>query len=231
MPKRRISERCFGLGVTDGDPDGTAWVLSDTFAPVPWTQPPGAQVIMSLVEADGSPSPFDARNLAAQQLDALEQLGFSAACAFELEFYLLPNDSAVRPSAPSGHGQVYRLQEVSEYEPLLNAVHQACEAQAIPSSVITSEYAPGQFEINLRHVPDALRAADHAVMFKRLVSAIAPEHGMRATFMAKPFLGATGSGTHVHLSLLDADGANVFDETSAGGEQRLQHAIAGLLFR
>src|SRR3546814_16645293 len=73
-----------------------------------------------------------------------------------------------------------------------------------------SEFAPGQFEITLRHKPDALRACDDAIMYKRLVKAIAQAHGLEATFMAKPFAQQAGSGMHIHVSVDDAAGANIF---------------------
>ena len=218
-----------GLGVSDGDPDGTAWVVADSFVPVPWNGGTGAQVLMALHDLDGEPSAFDARHLAQRALGALSVLGVHPVCAFELEFYLLDASDDATPRAAAGHGQVYRVAELTALQTVLDAVREACARQSIPASVVTSEYAPGQFEINLRHVPNALASADHAVMFKHLVAGVASEHGLRATFMAKPFLEHAGSGTHVHLSLVDARGNNLFDERLAGAELRLRHAIAGVL--
>jgi glutamine synthetase len=87
-----------------------------------------------------------------------------------------------------------------------------------------SEYAPDQFEVNLGHVPDPVRAADHAFLLKRAVRAAARADGLLATFMAKPLPRQASSGLHVHVSLLEQDGANLF----ARDEQALGHAIAGL---
>ena len=89
------------------------------------------------------------------------------------------------------------------------------------------EFAPGQFEINLGHVEDMVLAADQGVMLKRCIKAAARATGQRATFMAKPFAEQSGSGLHIHLSLVDRDGRNLFGETP-DGEQHLRHAVRGL---
>jgi glutamine synthetase len=91
-----------------------------------------------------------------------------------------------------------------------------------------SEYAPGQFEITLEHRADALRAVDEAVMFKRAVRGVAARHGCIACFMAKPFDALAGAGMHLHASLADAAGRNVFADEAPAGSPQLRHAIGGL---
>ena len=97
-----------------------------------------------------------------------------------------------------------------------------------------SEYGAGQFEVNLHHVTDALVACDHAVLLRRLVRGVAARHGLAATFMAKPFADLDGSGMHVHVSLLDRSGRNVFAPappaaTPDAYAALLRHAIGGML--
>lgn len=84
--------------------------------------------------------------------------------------------------------------------------------------------------MNLHHIDDPLLACDHALMLKRAVKAAARKHDMAATFMAKPFADISGSGMHVHVSLLDDDGNNVFSGLSKDGDfsDTLRHAIGGL---
>ncbi|MEL0625196.1 glutamine synthetase, partial [Marinomonas arenicola] len=86
----------------------------------------------------------------------------------------------------------------------------------IPADTIISELGPGQFEINMKLVDDAMLAADHANMFKRLVKGVARNYEYGATFLAKPYAQKSGNGFHVLFSLLDKDGVNVFDN---GGEE------------
>ncbi len=158
--------------------------------------------------------------------------------ALELEFYLVdrerrqdgapqpPRDpwSGVRDSANS----VYEIRDLDRYTVFLSALDDAAARQGVPLGATSSEYAPGQFEVNLRHRADALRAADDAVFLKQVVKAAARAAGFDATFMAKPYPDKTGSGLHVHVSLVDASGRNVFDDGSAEGSPVLRHAIGGL---
>ena len=82
--------------------------------------------------------------------------------------------------------------------------------------------------MNLHHAADALRACDEAIRFKRLVRGVASRHGMEATFMPKPYADMAGSGAHIHVSLLDETGTNVFASDDAAGSETLHHAIGGL---
>ena len=98
----------------------------------------------------------------------------------------------------------------------------------IPAQTTTSESGLGQFEVTLNH-QDALRAADDTWLFKALIRGLARRHGMAATFMAKPFDDDAGNGMHMHFSVLDADGNNVFDNGGPEGSATLLSAVAGCL--
>ena len=78
-------------------------------------------------------------------------------------------------------------------------------------------------------MPDPLKAADDALYFKRFVKGIARKYALAASFMAKPFLDRAGNGFHVHFSLLDRDGRNVFDNGTAEGSEMMRHAVGGVL--
>ena len=103
------------------------------------------------------------------------------------------------------------------------------EAQGIPADTSISEYGVGQYEINLRHLPNGLSAADHCVLMKRAVKGVARKHGLDATFMAKPFAKDSGNGLHVHFSVLDESGRNLFAGEDDKGTRYLHHAMGGLL--
>ena len=107
----------------------------------------------------------------------------------------------------------------------------AAQVQSLPLDTALKECAPGQFEINLIHCEDALLAADSAVLLKRLIKGVAQKHGLEATFMAKPYGEEAGSGAHVHISLLDQQGRNIFssDDNDPLGTQALKQAVAGVL--
>jgi glutamine synthetase len=123
--------------------------------------------------------------------------------------------------------EVYSFDRLAEVDAFLDTLRHYCNVQDIPAKGAVSEFAPGQFEVNLKHVTDPVTAADHALLFKRCVKAAAEATGYRACFMAKPFEETAGSGLHIHMSLVDGEGRNVFAQGEAG-EQLLRHGVWGL---
>ncbi len=228
-----------GRGFSDGDPDSTLKPVPGTTRPVPWGIGNGAQVLVELYNDDGSSNYADPRRLAARTLEMLDSLGYSLHIAFELEFYLLDEklDDHGRPRFPGllgGDGgeiptQVYSLNDLDQQHAFLTGVQDACRIQGIPASTTTSEYSPYQYEINLKHTDNPLSAADHCALLRRVVKEIASRVGMKATFMPKPFVGYSGSGMHVHLSMKDKSGNNVFRGDDEYGSSLMKHAIGGLL--
>ena len=122
---------------------------------------------------------------------------------------------------------------MDDFDVFLEDVYQSCEKQNIKITCTSSEDGIAQFEINFAHGKDCLKIADDTLLFKRLVRGIAQKHSLAATFMAKPHGQWSGSGCHVHFSLLDEKGQNLFDNTSGVGNNisspTLQNAVAGLL--
>ena len=228
-----------GRGFTDGDPDGTLVPVPGTLVPVPWAEEPRGQVLMTMTTPEGAPSPVDPRNVANGVLKRFDELGLTPVVAFELEFYLLDQerDAAGLPQPPISPAtgrreaslQVYGIQEIDGFAAFLRDVEAAGEVQKVPANIATAEFAPGQYEINLHHVDDAMAAADHAALLRHIIKSVAQRHGIEASFMPKPFLEQTGNGMHVHVSLLDKQGRNVFAAESPLGSETLQHAIGGLM--
>ncbi|MDD9799372.1 MAG: glutamine synthetase family protein [Gammaproteobacteria bacterium] len=228
-----------GRGMDDGDPDGMCAPVAGTLSPSPWSDAPCGQVLMTVLEDDGAPCAVEPRNIAARAARFLAELELRPVAAFELEFYLLQKnlDAAgcpqlplsPRDGRPEQATQVYAMEELDRHREFFRRVEDACELQGVPASVATKEFAPGQFEINLRHVADPLAAADHCALLRHTVKQCAGRCGMLATFLSKPFSHLSGSGMHLHLSLLDKNGANVFDDGSELGGETLRHAVGGLM--
>ena len=227
-----------GLGLDDGDADRPCRAVPGTLSTVPWATRPTGQILLSMHEADGSPFFADPRAVLKRVVDRLAADGLRPVVAIELEFYLIDRrrDADGRPQPPRAPDtgrrqsttQVYGVDELYEFDDLLNAMDESAREQRIPVDAAVSEYAPGQYEINLHHSDDPMRAADEAVLFKRVVKGVAHRHGMEATFMAKPYPDLSGNGLHVHMSLLDAKGTNVFASENPAGTPVLRHAIGGL---
>ena len=231
------------FGAEDGDPDVQAYLVPGSIAPIPWAEKPMAQALFRMTTADGEPFFADPRAVLERALEPLRKLSIQIVMATELEFYLLDANSekpaAATPLIP-GIGrlqpgaQVYHPDDLWEIEPFINDVYAYCEAQGIPADSAISEYSQGQFEINLRHIDDPVLACDQAVLLKRAVKAAARKHGFVACFMAKPFAEDSGSGLHIHMSLVDRDGCNYYSQgkdsmASPPFSPRLRHAVGGLL--
>src|SRR5690606_9761755 len=123
--------------------------------------------------------------------------------------------------------RMYGVDDLAGHAELFDMIRDAAAAQNLPIDTIIKEAAPGQFEVNLKHRADPLRAADDVILLERIVVGCARAHGLTATFMAKPFLEYAGNGMHVHASVLDGEGNNMF--SGEEGRRRLESAIAGLL--
>ncbi len=228
-----------GRGFTDGDPDGTGFPVAGTLAPAPWVDAGGlGQVLMSLFEPARDTICYDPRNVLAAVLERFTALGLTPVLACELEFYLI---DAVRgaggePQPPLIPGlarrnsseQVYSLEELDYYRAFLGDLQNWSALQRVPATMASSEFGPGQFEINLEHRADALRAGDDAALLRRLVKGAAQARGMEASFMSKPYADKAGSGLHMHVSVLDAAGRNIFEGNGAKGSDALLHAIGGV---
>ncbi len=227
-----------GLGMDEGDADRPCRAVPGSLSTVPWAPRPTGQVLLSMHEADGAPFFADPRAVLKRVVDRLAADGLHPVVALELEFYLIDRrrDANGGPQPPKAPGtgrrqsttQVYGIDELYEFDTVLNAMDEAAREQRIPVDAAVSEYAPGQYEINLHHSDDPIRAADEAVLFKRVVKGVAHRHGMEATFMAKPYAELSGNGLHIHLSLLDTKGVNVFAAEDPTGTAALRHAIGGL---
>jgi len=230
-------------GAGDGDPDIPCSVVPGSLAPVPWSDRPMAQGLFRMLNNDGSPYFGDPRAIVERAMAPLRKMGLKIVMATELEFYLLDGKTdRPTPRAPRVPGigrpqpgvQVYHPDDLNEVQPFLNDVYDFCAAQDVPADTVISEYAPGQFEINLMHVEDPVLACDHAVLLKRIIKAAAMRHGFVACFMAKPFAEESGNGLHIHMSLVDRNGNNYFSQgrdrlASPPFSARLRHAVGGLL--
>jgi len=226
-----------GIGGSDGDPDGTALPLADNLCRVPWAKAPTAQVMCEMRRFDTrAPLWFDPRVILQRVISECAAQGIRAVVACELEFYLVDRGRTEqgklklaansRTRAAPRRPMNLSLECLEDSADFLSQVVTAAKAQSIPLAGSVAEYGLGQYEVNLRHVPDPLLAADHAVLLKRLVRGIARTNGIDATFMAKPFLDQPGSGLHVHISLIDEEGGSRF--SAPGGDELLQEAVAGM---
>ena len=227
-----------GLVWEDGDADRVARPIAGRITPAPWLGADVAQVPVTMYELDGRAHDLDPRHVLQRVIDRFAADGLVPVVACELEYYLVDarrtasGKIQLPPSPLTGdratQHQVYGLREVEEASGFLRDLWASADAMGIPLEGAISEYAPGQLELTLKHHADALRAADDAVLYKRAAKGVALRHGCEATFMAKPFADLAGSGMHLHVSVNDKAGKNIFASDKPEGEPVLAHAVGGM---
>ncbi|WP_444462925.1 glutamine synthetase family protein [Rhodobacter capsulatus] len=219
-----------------GDCDGLLRPTERGFMPMPWLEAPTALLPIWMFHMDGRPYSGDPRQALARVKDRYTALGLTPVVATELEFFLIDDSGTklrVPPSPRSGKrrtgGEILSLRALDAFDNFFTALYEACEVMDIPADTAISEAGPGQFEINLMHQADPLKAADDTWLFKMLVKGLARQHGFAASFMAKPYDLWSGNGMHTHFSILDKDGENIFNDGTEKGSDALRSAVAGCL--
>ncbi|MGW2896052.1 glutamine synthetase family protein [Streptomyces sp. NPDC001212] len=220
-------------GLDAGLPDICVRPDLDTLVSLPW-EPGVASCLGDVTDpATGLPAPESPRDLLRAVLDRCRGHGLHPVIGPELEYFLCEP----APGSPRGwrrysdaRGVVYTAGLRADDDNHLLRTLRLLRAADLGVSSGNHEFDGGQFEINLTH-SEALSAADRAFRFKSAVKELARKEGRLATFMAKPFNDAGGSGFHLHLSCEDDDGANVFDDPAApyGLSATARHAVAGIL--
>ena len=220
----------------DADPDIRLVPDYSTFKTVPWTSVPRALAIHDCVELNGELCQFAPRSILKQVLARFTAAGLTPVVAPEIELYLtapgvnpdLPYTPPVARSGRAENGQsAYSLNMLNELAPFWDEFHAAIDALGIRADTWLHEVGMSQYEINLLH-GDPLEVADQAFLFKYAAREIAIKHGINAVFMAKPIARQPGSSMHLHQSVVDGKGVNIFAAADGGDSERLHHYIGGL---
>ncbi len=218
--------------------DGDITLVPDisTARAVPWAGEVSLQVIHDVVDRHGEPLPFAPREVLRKVLKAYDERGWRPVVAPELEFYLTkPNTDPDYPLEPpvgrsgrrSTGSQAFSLSAVDEYDAVIEHIYDYAEAQGLEIDTIIQEAGAAQLELNMLH-GDAMKLADQVFFFKRLIREAALRCGCYATFMAKPMAGQPGSAMHIHQSILDRDGRNIFTAADGEATPEFDHFIGGL---
>jgi glutamine synthetase len=228
MPEAIFSQTISGSYIDDPNnvEDRDMLLVPDptTLRPVPWASDPTASVFLDCYRRDKSRVPQSPRGVLRSVLGKYESSGWVPVVAPEVEFYLLsPHSDPGKEAEPpegrlgwtEGARQPYSIDMMNDFDPFINDVYAYCEAQGIRIDTLSQEMGPAQFEINFLH-GNAVDLADQVFLFKRTVREAAIEHEMHATFLAKPMAEEAGSALHVHQSVVDKDGNNIFSDS--GGE-------------
>ncbi len=172
------------------------------------------------------PVAMDGRNILRRAAKQVRGHGYEPIAATELEFHLCTPDW--EPVYRGVH--CYSIPKGAEVEDVVGPIRRALELSGVEVEACNVEYGPAQVEVNLQYGP-AMDVADRTMLFKYVVREVARQQGMRATFMAKPYMGDAGNGMHIHHSL-SSDGANAFavkDADPPVHSQLMRRFLAGLV--
>ncbi len=211
--------------------DMLAFPDPETFQVLPWRPSDNAvaRMFCDIRTPDGESFEGDPRNVLRRIVDEAANAGYEFNVGPELEFYYFKSPNAPEVLDRGGYFDLTSLDYASD---LRRDTVLTLEKMGIPIEYSHHENGPSQHEIDLRYT-DALSMADAVMTYKLVVKEIAMEHGVYASFMPKPLSDAPGNGMHVHQSLMDSQGNNLFyDENDPLGynlSETAKHYIAGIL--
>lgn len=210
-----------------------------TLTIIPWLEKTALVLSDVVDEKTGQLIPVAPRNLLKNQLEQATDLGLSVRMASELEFYLLQDtfeeihEKGYDVIRPAGHyNEDYNLLQATRNEPIFRKIRNYMIEAGIPVESSKGEAWIGQHEVNLKYA-DALTSADRHTIFKHGTKEICMQNGYAITFMAKPNHEWTGSGGHLHISLLDIDsGMSRFFDPNGGlynMSAAMRHFLGGVI--
>jgi glutamine synthetase len=210
-----------------------------TATAAPWATDGTLQVIHDAYRTNGDPIGFSPRNVLKHVVAKYAEQGWTPVIAPEMEFFLVARNTdpakKIKPmigrtGRPVAGRQAYSMSAVDDFGPVIDDIYEYAEIQGFEIDGITQEGGAGQLEINLLH-GDPVKLADEVFYFKRLIREAALKHDCFATFMAKPIEGEPGSAMHIHHSILDKDGKNIFTADDDSETPAFMHFIGGLQSR
>ncbi|MDO8703149.1 MAG: glutamine synthetase family protein, partial [Undibacterium sp.] len=220
----------------DADPDIRLVPDYSTLKPIPWSSVPRAFALHDCVELSGVLCPFAPRSVLKNVLARYAAAGLTPVVAPEIEFYLTapnvnPDLPFAAPAARNGRAEngqsAFSMNMLNELAPFWDEFNAAIDVLGIKADTWIHEVGLSQYEINLVH-GDPLQLADQAFLFKYAAKEIAIKHGMNAVFMAKPIAGQPGSSMHLHQSVVDANGKNIFCNEDGSNSARFHPYNGGL---
>ncbi|GAB2175076.1 type III glutamate--ammonia ligase [Dongia sp. agr-C8] len=218
------------LDMTPAHPDLFAKPDPESLIQLPWK--PEVGWLASDLWMDGKPVTDSPRALLKRKIAEAEKKGLRMKSGVECEFFLItPDGKAIADGADTQDKPCYDQQALMRRYDVITEICDSMLALGWKPYQNDHEDANGQFEMNWEY-DDALLTADRHVFFKYMARSIAEKHGMRATFMPKPFSNLTGNGCHAHVSFWDKSGrTNLFGDPKGelGLSKTAYKALGGIL--
>ncbi|MDK2779647.1 MAG: type III glutamate--ammonia ligase [Pseudomonadota bacterium] len=223
-----------GFDMSPQDPEYMMVADLSTLTLIPWM--PGYACIRGTGMVSDTPYMLDPRNILSHQAARLKERGLRLMTGMEPEFYLLreDEDGAIVPfdSTDTMERPTYDYRGLTRNSAFIEGLHKSLQAVGLEVYQIDHEDANGQFEINFKY-DECVRTADNMQFFKMTAKEVANNNGAICSFLPKLSATTTGNGMHVHCSLVDENGVNLFQDDSdpsGMGLSDLAHKfIAGII--
>lgn len=202
---------------------------------VPWSAGTTASVLMDCYDIKGKTVEESPRMVLRRIVEKYEGRGWVPVVAPEVEFYLArlgPDHADESPDDEAelqldGHVDGYGIDGMHDLGDFFEQLSAHCRIQDIALEGFSQELGPGQFEVNFHYGPP-VKLADDVFHFKRTIRRVAHEHGLRVTFLAKPVMGGSGSSMHIHQSVYNDRGENLFVKQDGSNSELFEYFLGGL---
>ena len=190
---------------------------------------PGLALVHCDPYVEGKPWPYAPRVILRRLLERAAEQGLSLSVGAEVEYFLVNRDEhgvlSVADTKDTAAQPCYDARGLTRMYDHLTAVSSAMNSLGWGNYANDHEDGNGQFEQNFQHA-DALTTSDRVITMRYLVSVLAEQRGMTATFMPKPFTDRTGTGMHMHMSLWRGAHPTFPDATDGRGPVSYTHLRA-----
>ena len=213
------------LDMTPADSDMFGIPDSDSLIQLPWNKEVGW--LASDLWMNGKPVDASPRVMLKKQIKKLSKQGLTMKSGVECEYFLIsPDGSSIADPRDTQSKPCYDQSALMRRYDLIKEICDCMIEMGWGPYQNDHEDANGQFEMNWDY-SDCLKTADRHTFFKYMVKTIAEKHGLRATFMPKPFENLTGNGCHAHISVWDGKKNKFLDKSNELGLTKMAYNFLG----
>ena len=213
------------LDMTPADSDMFGIPDPDSLIQLPWNKEVGW--LASDLWMNGKPVDASPRVMLKKQIKKLSKQGLTMKSGVECEYFLIsPDGSSIADPRDTQSKPCYDQSALMRRYDLIKEICDCMIEMGWGPYQNDHEDANGQFEMNWDY-SDCLKTADRHTFFKYMVKTIAEKHGLRATFMPKPFENLTGNGCHAHISVWDGKKNKFLDKSNELGLTKMAYNFLG----
>ena len=213
------------LDMSPADSDMFGIPDPDSLIQLPWNREVGW--LASDLWMNGKPVDASPRVMLKKQIEKLSKKGLQMKSGVECEYFLISQDgNSIADTRDTQSKPCYDQSALMRRYDLIKEICDCMIEMGWAPYQNDHEDANGQFEMNWDYA-DCLVTADRHTFFKFMVKTIAEKHGLRATFMPKPFENLTGNGCHAHISVWDGNKNKFLDKSDELGLSKMAYNFLG----